>query len=161
MRRIDHGKEIKPLFRADRLCAGCRGQCGGRGKPLAVPVFGGQGRRRTVSAGVSGAGAHLRLYAADLGYRHWPENPEKRHRSLYGDAPQVEVSRHSYLSGAGADYDLLRGHRRLDHQIRRGLSHRAGPGCRPGRLFYFVYHLTYLSGNFRSAVYGRNGFHRL
>ena len=75
--------------------------------------------------------------------------------------PKVEISRYPHLSGAGSDHDLLCRHRRVDHEICGGLPHRA-VCCRClRRLFHQLYHLAGVPGGVRSAVHGRNSFHRV
>ena len=73
----------------------------------------------------------------------------------------MEILGRSHLFGAGADHDLLCRDRRLDHQIRGGVSHRPVVGRCAGRLFYRLYHLLSFAGGVCPALYGRYGLYRV
>ena len=154
-------EKAKQLFRAGRLRAGCGRQRRGRRQPVAVPLPGREGRRRPVPAHLPGAGGDHRLHPAHLGHCHRPQNQKERHRRLHRAGPQVEIFGHSHLFCACAHHDLLCGHRRVDHQIRRGVPHRPGQRRRAGRLLHRLHHLAGVAGGVRPAVHGGHGLHRV
>lgn len=80
-----------------------------------------KGRRRTVSAYLSGAGVDIWFCSFDNGCGDREENKEKCAECICCDLSEVEISGISDVSGPGADYDLLFGHRRLDYEIFCGI----------------------------------------
>ena len=121
----NHGTKTKQklVFRQARLCAvGCRG-VGGAGQYLAVPVSGGQVRRRYFSADLYCAGADVRLHddhGRDCPGPYDPQKPGQRLRCVCKAGTQKRVSRLWRLDQRrypGADRAVLLGHRRLGHQI--------------------------------------------
>ena len=71
----------------------------------------------------------------------------------------MEVPWCADVFGSGAHHDVLRGHRRLDHEVRVRVSDGAGFERGAGRLLYVVYHVAGVACGVRPAVYGGDSVH--
>ena len=137
----ENEREKREFQRLNRICTRCGGECGRRRKYLAFSLFMCKGRRRTVSDYLSGAGADIWFCSFDNGCGDREENKEKCTECICCDLSEVEISGISDVSGSGADYDLLFGHRRLDYEIFCGISGIWGQRACTGRIFHFIYHV--------------------
>ena len=115
------------------------GSAVGVGKYLAFSLFMCKGRRRTVSDYLSGAGADIWFCSFDNGCGDREENKENLNAfTRFVRSGNFWISD---VSGPGADYDLLFGHRRLDYEIFCGISGIWGQRACAGRIFHFIYHV--------------------
>ena len=107
----------KQLQRFAGVCAGSSRKCRRCGKYLAFSVFMCERRRRTVPAGVSGAGGDIWICTSDDGCGDRQKNEGECVAGVWNVASEVEVCRIPDVSGSDVNYDVLFGHRRMDHEI--------------------------------------------
>lgn len=93
------------------------GKCRRCRKYLAFSVFMCERRRRTVPAGVSGAGGDIWICTSDDGCGDRQKNEGECAAGVWNAASEVEVCRIPDVSGSDVNYDVLFGHRRMDHEI--------------------------------------------
>ena len=74
-------------------------------------------RRRTVPAGVSGAGGDIWICTSDDGCGDRQKNEGECAAGVWNAASEVEVCWIPDVSGSDVNYDVLFGHRRMDHEI--------------------------------------------
>ncbi len=86
---------------------------------------------------------------------------KKRHRRVHRNASKMEISGYSDIYRSGFDHDILCSYRRVDHQIRGGLSDRKRESGGRRRLFQFVYQFSGVAGSIRSPFYGSDCGDRL
>lgn len=120
-----------------------------------------QGRRRTVPARLSGAGADIRLHPADDRRSHWPPHEAERPQCLCNAQQEVEVFGLPHLPRPHAHHDVLLRHRRLDYEVFYPLPRLKRRCRRAGRVLHLVHHLPRLAHRLHADLFGADGVGRV
>ena len=159
--RIGTQTQKTRIYRTDRVRYGGGGQRRRRRQSVAVPFSRRQGRRRALHPDLPDPHFYVRVHSFDIGYRSGTEDRKEFHQCIRRHEPEVEIPRDPDFPCPRAHHDLLRRHRRMDHEVHRSVSHRTGRSRRNGLLFHGLHHVARPVRVLRDRVHAAHGVDRI